>query len=685
VLEWQGGEGPVTTAVAPVGTHNPLGDLRDWGRRLSPRHKVAARIAIFFAAVLVAYHYSLISLLQSLGLETPLAYVGLAPVIAVILAGLRSRTAKPGPAIYDRQVDYIVGVPLLAVALAINAIFPRHLSTMFWVWRIDLFSLPFFVAGSVCVLFGIRTMWQQRLAIVFLFLAWPLPYQVLLSRFLNDFTNTTLAGLKRAVHLLPVAKVVPVADGSLFQITHAGQSFQISVVSACSGVNGMVGFLLVGAAFGAIVRGPRLRKALWLSGGLLVLWVMNLARILFIFWAGQTWGSHVAIGFLHPFIGLLSFNLGIVVMLLALRPFRLSIDGGLWSKPAAPTQLEDDDSASHATVSGSQATAAPRRVMAVPRVGVALVLVVVLAGSLSVLDSHLRSYDLVANALGTPRLASFSDYPATPDGWRAQKSDEFDWAKPYFGQSSTWLRYALFPGASSSIPLQSSQAVTADVISTSNLRAFSAYGVDACYRFHGYKLRDIATVSLGGGVTGQALSFYNGKQQEEWTVVYWVWPVRTATSTRYERVTLYIQDTAQTNFPTPTVINVNNIRGGLSGTDPVSRKLLATRSFITAVARQVVHNQAAVKVGTTLPASSNSSVGAGGPLVPRLVNGRLRLVPAATAAPAASTAQPQYPATAQPPYSSAIKAIANAPWLRIRTSGSAPFPGTARAAPGGSR
>ena len=50
-------------------------------------------------------------------------------------------------------------------------------------------------------------------------------------------------------------------------------------------------------------------------------------------------------------------------------------------------------------------------------------------------------------------------------------------------------------GTSPDLALPSSSPVTADVVSTSNLRSFSAYGIEACYRFHGYKLRDVASIS----------------------------------------------------------------------------------------------------------------------------------------------------------------------------------------------
>src|SRR6202022_1605260 len=102
---------------------------------------------VFLGVVIVAYHYSLSTLIQSLNLDTPLAYIGLVPFIALGLAAVRAKPALAEPAIHDRQLDYIVGVPLVATALAINLVMPKRLSVMFWVWRIDLLSMPFFVAG----------------------------------------------------------------------------------------------------------------------------------------------------------------------------------------------------------------------------------------------------------------------------------------------------------------------------------------------------------------------------------------------------------------------------------------------------------------------------------------------------------------------------------------------------------
>ena len=65
---------------------------------------------------------------------------------------------------------------------------------------------------------------------------------MLLLQVLDGFTKLTVGALHLIVNVLGVAKKIPGSDGTLFQVTHAGKAFPLSVVSACSGVDGVVGF-----------------------------------------------------------------------------------------------------------------------------------------------------------------------------------------------------------------------------------------------------------------------------------------------------------------------------------------------------------------------------------------------------------------------------------------------------------
>jgi exosortase/archaeosortase family protein len=537
------------------------------------RARTTLQMAVLLIVVGVAYNYSLSTLIQNAGLETPLAYVSLVPAIALALAAVRARPTRPEPAIYDRQVDYIVGLPLVGGALAANLLLPGKMSAMFWVWRIDLLTLPVFVAGVVAIIFGVRVMWRQKLAIGYLFLGWPYPYSSVLLRVLDAFTAATLAGIREIVKLVPVAKAVSSPDGTLFVVVHHGVSFPLSVVSACSGVNSVVGFLLIGSAFAAVVHGPLVRKVLWLVGGMLLLWAINLGRITFIFWAGKTWGEHVAIDILHPFIGLVTFSLGVLFLVLLIQPLGMHLGTAppIGSHSIRPRR-------------GSETKSLP----AVPKVYVAVIVVAVVAIVLGIANVGLKTYNLVADASGQPKLAAYVSSPVGPVGWQARRIDVFNWAKPLFGDASIWDRYMLT--ATVGGDLHTSVPVIADVIDTPELDTFAAYGVEACYQFHGYSLRDVADVNVGGGIHGQAMS-YTSQAYGSWSIVYWIVPVKLGAQTTYERVVLYVQNDKR-GVVVPATVKMSGIKDVAGSLGPSDRALIRNRAFLVAFARELIKAQA---------------------------------------------------------------------------------------------
>ena len=445
-------------------------------------------------------------------------------------------------------------------------------------------------------------LWRQKLAITYLFLAWPWPYATVLLRVLDASTATTLAGLRGVLRVVHVAKPVTSGDGSVFVVSHGGHTFPVSVVSACSGINGIVGFLLVGVAFAAVVRGPRVRKGLWLVGGMFLLWAINLGRLTFIFWAGHLWGENVAINVLHPFVGLVTFSLGVVVMILAIRPFGMSI-----------AYSGVDNAGANTTGATPPAPSAGRARLAVPKALTAGVIVIVAAVVLGTADYALRSYDLVASVSGEPKLLAFQAVPATPAGWRLRVSDRIDWAKPLFGDDSTWTRYLFTPGAGGG-DLRAGYGVTADVIDTSDRETFSTYGVEACYQFHGWLLRDIAQVSIGGGITGQTLSF-SASNHQSWSVVYWIVPVKAGTGTRYERFVLYLLNApGGANVTLPRGVHISNIAGSIGSTGP-DAVLAQNRTFLIAFAHELIVQQShrASIVSSRDTSGITAALGAAGP------------------------------------------------------------------------
>jgi exosortase/archaeosortase family protein len=530
------------------------------------------------ALVLYAYRNSLVTLVEGMRLDTPLAHLALVPLIALGL-GFTARRWSAGPDIHDRQLDWIIGIVLCAGATLANVVLPGRLSTDYWTWRLDLLSLPFFVAGVICMAFGTRTLWKYRVAVLFLFLAWPYPYSVVLNRYLGRFTTLTVDALSWSLQHFPLASRV-VGSESLFEVRFAGDPIRMSVASACSGANGLVGFLLVATAFVLVVNGSRLAKWSWLLAGAALVWVLNIVRILIIFWAAGRWGEDVAIDGFHPYTGLVVFNIAVAVMVCAMRLFGLRFAG-----PAG--------------ADGGGGSAVARQIVRQPSYA-ALVVVGLVAATVGVFNSNLRSYDRITSTFGSPRLSSFAASKETPDGWKLTYGDRFDWSKRFFGQDSSWNRY-LYSSSSPDGELYSNVALIADVIDTSDRAALSNYGVEACYSFHNYRIGGQSSVDLGGGLRGDFLVWTNPKTEQTYTTLYWHWPVRQGSSTRYERFTLMLQDIETNEFSSPPLTTTSTrqlqltLNDFLEGRADVTQqqRLVETQQFMVGFAREIVERRAA--------------------------------------------------------------------------------------------
>ena len=543
------------------------------------------RLAFVLGSVLVAYHYSLRTLLSTLTLDSPLAYLGLVPFMALGLALLRGAPAADEPDIHDRQVDIIIGVPLMLGALAVMTLLPGRMSTIFWYERIDLLSLPLFVAGAIALAFGTRTLGRLRVAVAFLLLAWPVPYVFLLDHGLSRFTSLTQSALHAIVAKVHVATSVVGGDGSLFTLGHGTDTFTVNVASACSGVDGFVGFLLVGLAFLHLAKGSRWRKALWLLVGLTFIYALNLGRLLLVFWVGSTWGQSVAIDGLHPYIGLVLFALGVALMARATPLFGLELD--------VRRRLPRPSSPRRGNVAVASLTSTPAlRLSALALAAATLVAMMA--------DAGLSRFQLVANNLGTTTIQSFSAAPVSLHGWQEARVAQYDWATRFFGDDSSWVRYQYY-GANEPT------SVIADVVTTGSLGRLQAYGVQACYEFHGYGLHKPLDYNLGGGVKGTLLTFHDPKMTGEWNALFWVWAVNTPQGHRYERVVLlapvignYLHRSAKTGTASAVYAQTQ--------TRETPQLLDASREWLAGFARHVVTARAsAPKVDTTTGVTAASA------------------------------------------------------------------------------
>ena len=276
---------------------------------------VPFRLMLVVAATVVAFRFSLSTMLDGFTYQSTQGDLALVPPIAaalLVLAALRHRHVG---AVKLGKIDLaLAGFFIMIAALAL-IVAPVTTSSYYWTLRPDMLTLPLVAAAGVALFFGARALFAFIFPLCFLLLAWPLPYSVLLENALNRLTAATVASVEAVNGVVDIAHSQ--SDG-LFLIERHGHSFSVSVASACSGVESLIGFLIIGVAALYLVTGSIVRRGLWLFCGLVAVWIANVLRILTILLVARSFGQHAAFDWLHPALGLIVINL-VAIALWCLR------------------------------------------------------------------------------------------------------------------------------------------------------------------------------------------------------------------------------------------------------------------------------------------------------------------------------------------------------------------------------
>jgi exosortase/archaeosortase family protein len=395
-------------------------------------------------------------------------------------------------------------------------------------------------------------MWTLKFPILFLLLAWPVPYAPLVGEGMQAFTDVTVAFVGFLSQWITTAKPMP-TDPTIFAVGSGGSTFFVSIGSACAGVNSLVGFLIVGGAFAYAVRGPAVRRIAWLTGGLAIIWLLNIVRIEAIFAIGAAFGEAAAIDVLHPFAGLIVFNIGVLAMLAAIRPM------GLHFMEMTPPP-----------------DGALRQGTSISRVRVPVAIAVALAVSFGVVNAGYARFETISSDLGEARLQPFDHLEVAAPGWVLSEVGDYDQVRQYFGQTATWnrVRYVATAGAS----VQVDRPVYVDVINTEDAGALAEFGLVDCYVFHGYVIEANTEVDLGYGLKGQILDYHNPKLGSDWSAISWEWPYAEGDKTAYERIVVFLS---------------GGPNGTYRGTDPSAptggaERFASTDRFLVTMARTMI-------------------------------------------------------------------------------------------------
>ncbi len=503
-----------------------LADFLAWARR----HRALWAAAGIVAVTAVAYNLTLGSMFDYLRLETPLAYLPLLPFFSIGIAlftAHRYRNISAG--IRDRQIDFLVGIPMIVFAMLLITIVPALASTYYWSNRPDVLSMAFFVGGLIAIFYGINWLWRLKASLVFLVLMWPALYLTIMPGVMQSFTDATNNALAKVVHVLPLGVSLTSSPGILSVHQASGTPLSVSVGTACSGADSVLGFLLIGAAILTAVGGSGRRKLVWMVVGLGLTFVVNVLRLTSILALASAGHPDLALGGYHAVIGLVLFTLVIAAMMRLLPPF------GLHPRP----DVVVSGRSSRLAPSAASPAATLRRRRIVIGMMAALALLVGLA------NHGLAPYAAFQDGTGSPSVRPFSIASAAA-GMQVSYYQEYPWATQYFGANSSFTRYyvsgtpstAKTPKASTASLVQSN-LVYADVVRTDDKGSLDAYNLQNCFLFHNYNITTSQRIDVGNGVTALLLNYAApGNPPQRWASVSWAWPVDYKGQTNFERITL---------------------------------------------------------------------------------------------------------------------------------------------------
>jgi len=197
-------------------------------------------------------------------------------------------------------------------------------------------ALPIFAAGLTLIMFNYQTLRQLAFPIAFLMLLMPPPSVILyslgatLSVIGAEFSNTIINAL--GIH----SSLSSEYGNPLIQIQRPdGTTIPFVVNIACSGVYSLIGFIIFAVFIAYIIRDKPWKKATIFPIGLLLIYLLNIARITIILLIGYSYGEEIALQVFHLLGGWALIFLGTIILLITLEKIlktRISI------KPTALAQ-----------------------------------------------------------------------------------------------------------------------------------------------------------------------------------------------------------------------------------------------------------------------------------------------------------------------------------------------------------
>ncbi len=459
--------------------------------------------------VFAAAWYSLLQLGSFAASDTPLAFVAIIPLFALYLLIHEGRAPAASRERSDPFVDGFIFLLIFIVCFVLVFFLPAQLSWYFWLQRLDLLVVPIFATGVVVFFWGLGGVAVLRKGLVYLLLIWPYPLiflQQVIAPSLSIISAAFGAVVVRSL-MLPIA--IAANDPTRF-VSTGPERFTIIISDACSGINAMIGFFVVGVPLVLTWHGRRSNKIGWLATGVFAAFISNLLRVGILLYLSANVGIDFALGTVHPVLGIVLFVGVFAGMLWLAGSFHLSY------KTRSAVSIRE-----------SQLAARPEGYIA--RVGVAGIAALVLAvGQVSLGQFGPLAPGSVPVTSANEASALLPDLP----GWSRELREEINWEN-LFGRGSQSRVFTYRSGEAS---------VVVQFVATRDKGSLDTYSLEQCDVFHGDQVAGVSTVNLGHGISARLVeSKFNpgdGRAILNANTLYWLMPVMVGKQEYHARIAL---------------------------------------------------------------------------------------------------------------------------------------------------
>ncbi|WP_348733792.1 hypothetical protein [uncultured Mycolicibacterium sp.] len=162
---------------------------------LHPVYRLVLRWGFIIAATAVAFHQSLLSLIEVTRNGSLGGYVWTVLAAAILVAFAVARRRRTELPIHDRQTDIIVGLMAMGVGILIQWVLLPRYDLYFLLLRLDLVAMWLFVTSSAVLLFGLRPVIRFAWVWGMLLMVFPLPYYLAVLTFGGGKTSAGAATL----------------------------------------------------------------------------------------------------------------------------------------------------------------------------------------------------------------------------------------------------------------------------------------------------------------------------------------------------------------------------------------------------------------------------------------------------------------------------------------------------------